>query len=258
VTIEMHQQPGSRQCSQEAIGGAHHGPVQVYLSSVSDASSSDGSGSWFKIFADTWAKNPSGGSGDDDYWGTKDLNACCGLMNVRIPSDLAPGDYLLRAEALALHAAGGSGGAQFYITCFQITVTGGGSNRPSGVTFPGAYSASHPGILCNIHTSLSSYSAPGPAVISGGTTKTAGSGCSGCESSCRPGSGPSGTLGGSTPTNTGGTNPTSTGTQPTTTSNPGGCQAQQWQQCGGIGFTGCTSCAQGTCTRQNDYYSQCI
>lgn len=84
------------------------------MASVSDAASASGSSaSWFKIFADTWAKNPSGGSGDDDFWGTKDINTCCGRMDVKIPSDLAPGDYLLRAEALALHTAGSSGQAQF-------------------------------------------------------------------------------------------------------------------------------------------------
>lgn len=29
VTIEMHQQSGDRSCSNEAIGGAHYGPVLV-------------------------------------------------------------------------------------------------------------------------------------------------------------------------------------------------------------------------------------
>lgn len=86
--------------------------MQVYLTKVSDATTADGSTGWFKIFADTWAKNPSGGSGDDDFWGTKDLNTCCGRMDVPIPADIASGDYLLRAEALALHTAGSPGGAQ--------------------------------------------------------------------------------------------------------------------------------------------------
>lgn len=249
VTIEMHQQNGDRSCNNEAIGGAHYGPVQVYMSAVSDASSSDGSGSWFKIFADTWRKNPNGYSGDDDYWGNKDLNNCCGLMDVPIPSNLAPGDYLLRAETIALHTAGSSGGAQFYITCYQVTVTGGGSNRPSGVSLPGAYRASDPGILVNIHSSLSSYTAPGPAVIQGGSTKEAGSPCSGCAATCKPGSGPTSTVPGGSPdpTNTGGSG------------DPGnGCQSPQWGQCGGIGWTGCTSCSQGSCQVINDYYHQCV
>ncbi len=30
-------------------------------------------------------------------------------------------------------------------------------------------------------------------------------------------------------------------------------------QCGGIGYTGCTTCASGTtCTKNGDYYSQCL
>ncbi|KAI0158029.1 glycosyl hydrolase family 61-domain-containing protein [Hypoxylon sp. FL1284] len=155
------------------------------MASVDDASTADGaSSSWFKIFADTWAKNPSGSSGDDDYWGTKDINTCCGRMDVPIPEDLAPGDYLLRAEALALHTAASSGGAQFYVTCFQLTVSGSGSAKPEGVSLPGAYDVSDPGILVDIHSAMSDYVAPGPSVYSGGSTKTAGSECEGCASTC--------------------------------------------------------------------------
>jgi len=40
-------------------------------------------------------------------------------MNVKVPSDIPSGDYLLRAEALALHTAGSNGGAQFYVTCCE-------------------------------------------------------------------------------------------------------------------------------------------
>ncbi|KAH9901502.1 cellobiohydrolaseII [Cubamyces lactineus] len=36
-------------------------------------------------------------------------------------------------------------------------------------------------------------------------------------------------------------------------------QSPVWGQCGGIGWTGPTTCASGSvCTKQNDYYSQCI
>lgn len=89
MTVEMHQQPNDRSCANEAIGGAHYGPVQVYMAKVSDASTAVGSSSgWFKVFADTWANT--GSSGSDDAWGTKDLNTCCGKMNVKIPTDIAP------------------------------------------------------------------------------------------------------------------------------------------------------------------------
>jgi cellulase len=206
--------------------------VIVYMSKVSDASTADGSSGWFKIFQDGWNKNPSGRSGDDDYWGVKDLNKCCGKMDVKIPSDIAPGDYLLRAEVIALHTAGSAGGAQLYMTCYQLTVTGGGSATPATVNFPGAYKSSDPGILVNIHAAMSGYTVPGPAVYSGGSTKSAGSGCSGCETTCAVGSGPSATLTQSSPASTA-----------TSAPGGGGCTAQKYQQCGGTGYTGCTNCA---------------
>ena len=204
---------------------------------MSDASTADGSAGWFKIFSDSWAKNPSGSSGDDDYWGTKDINTCCGKLNVKIPSDVAPGDYLFRAEALALHTAGSSGGAQFYVTCYQLTITGGGAANPATVTLPGAYKASDPGILVNIHAPMSSYVAPGPAVYAGGVTRQAGGACAGCEATCKAGSGPSGTAS-SVPQKT-----SSAAGGGATGGGGSGCTAAQYAQCGGTGFTGCTACA---------------
>jgi len=39
----------------------------------------------------------------------------------------------------------------------------------------------------------------------------------------------------------------------------GGCTAARWGQCGGIGFTGCTTCAAPySCVYTNDWYSQCL
>ncbi|KAI1135323.1 lytic polysaccharide monooxygenase [Hypoxylon sp. FL0543] len=254
VTIEMHQQPGDRSCGSEAIGGAHYGPVNVYLSKVSDASTADGSTPWYKIFADSWSAK--GSVGDADNWGTNDLNSCCGKMDVPIPADTPDGDYLLRAEVIALHTASSAGGAQFYISCYQITVAGGSAKSaavPAGVQLPGALKSSDPGIQINIHAKVSNYVNPGPAVVPGGTTKQAGSGCaSGCAKTCAVGSGPVGTAIGSAP-------------KPTSTAGAGnsggsaGCAQARYQQCGGQGYTGCTTCAEGlTCQDVSaPYYSQC-
>ncbi|KAH7078521.1 glycoside hydrolase [Paraphoma chrysanthemicola] len=173
VTVEMHQQNGDRSCKNEAIGGAHYGPVIVYMSKVDDSSKADGSSGWFKVYENGWAP-ANKRVGDDDYWGVKDMNACCGKVDVKIPAELAAGDYLLRAEVIALHTAGSSGGAQLYMSCYQLTVTGGGSLNPPTVRFPGAYKASDPGIQINIHAAISKYVVPGPAVIAGGTTVTPG------------------------------------------------------------------------------------
>lgn len=73
-------------------------------------------------------------------------------MGFTIPAATPDGDYLLRVEHIGLHVAQSSGAAQFYLSCAQITVTGGGSGTPGPlVAFPGAYSASDPGILININ-----------------------------------------------------------------------------------------------------------
>lgn len=239
VTVEMHQQNGDRSCANEAIGGAHHGPVIVYMSKVSDAATADGSAGWFKIFQDGWAKNPSGRVGDDDFWGTKDLNKCCGKMDVKIPADLAPGDYLLRAEAIALHAAGPGGGAQLYMTCYQLTVTGSGNANPPTISFPGAYAANDPGLAVSIHGAMSGYVVPGGPVYSGGTTKVAGSACTGCESTCAVGSGPTPTLSqpASSPSSSATPAPSGGGSNPSP-----GCTVPKWGQCGGQSYTGCTTC----------------
>jgi hypothetical protein len=61
---------------------------------------------------------------------------------------------------------------------------------------------------------------------------------------------------GSNPTPTSGNPLTST---PPPTTSPGGCTAARYAQCGGNGWTGCTSCqSPWTCQFQNDWYSQCL
>jgi cellulase len=90
-----------------------------------------------------------------------------------MPTCIAPGNYLLRAEIIALHSASKSMGAQFYMGCAQINVSGSGSTTGSStVSFPGAYGQSDPGILVSIYDSTGQpkgngtpYQIPGPAVM---------------------------------------------------------------------------------------------
>ncbi|KAF7957593.1 hypothetical protein EAE96_003167 [Botrytis aclada] len=158
VTVEMHQQPGDRSCANEAIGGAHYGPVILYMSKVSNAANDTGAGSWFKV-------DQEGYDVSRQWWGSQTLNANCGKRSFIIPSTLAPDDYLLRAEVIALHVASSVGGAQLYLSCFQLRVTGYGSKNPAGVLFPGAYSATDPGILINIYQTINNYTIPGPTTV---------------------------------------------------------------------------------------------
>lgn len=137
----------------------------VYLAKVSDAASASTSGNkWFKVAE----AGLSGGT-----WAVDTMISNGGWHYFTMPSCVAPGDYLMRVEILALHSASNRGQAQFYMECAQIRVTGSGSKTGSStVSFPGAYSATDPGILINIYGPAGkpdnggkAYSIPGPAVL---------------------------------------------------------------------------------------------
>lgn len=88
-----------------------------------------------------------------------------GEYSANIPASLPSGDYLLRIEQIALHNPGSP--PQFYISCAQITVTGGGTANPAKFAIPGHIKATDPGITVNIYNNFKSYTFPGPALFSG-------------------------------------------------------------------------------------------
>ena len=63
----------------------------------------------------------------------------------------------------ALHAASSYPGAQFYMECAQLQITGGtGAKTPSTVSFPGAYHGTDPGIKLSIYyPPVTNYTIPG-------------------------------------------------------------------------------------------------
>ena len=87
---------------------------------------------------------------------------------VTIPKCIPDGDYLLRIEQVGLHTASSVGGAQFYISCAQLHVSGGGNADPSPrVAIPGALKAADPGLVINIYYPIpQSYHDPGPEPFS--------------------------------------------------------------------------------------------
>jgi cellulase len=220
------------------IDPSHKGPTIAYLKKVTDATTDTGVGDgWFKIQEQGY--NPSTGS-----WGVTDLIANAGLQSITIPSCLANGQYLLRAELIALHSAGSSQGAQFYMECAQINVTGGsGTAAPSTVAFPGVYKSTDPGILINIYQTLPSYQIPGPTVF------TCGAGSGGGSPAPAPASSSSKPT---TPT----TLATGTKVSSTAVSSSTAKPAALYAQCGGGGWTGATTCVSGTCKAQSAYYSK--
>ncbi|KAI0739448.1 glycoside hydrolase [Daedaleopsis nitida] len=136
------------------------GPLMTYLASCGSAgcaSFNHSSARWFKI--------QESGLRSDGTWAMHDLYVG-EPAKVALPSNLAAGEYLLRHELLALHAAQTLGGAEFYPACVQLRVGGTKSGKPAAtVALPGAYSDTDKGILVDVYTDPgASYEFPGPAV----------------------------------------------------------------------------------------------
>ncbi|KZS93991.1 hypothetical protein SISNIDRAFT_484953 [Sistotremastrum niveocremeum HHB9708] len=88
-----------------------------------------------------------------------------GEYSFLIPTRLACGQYFLRIESIGFHAASSIGGAQFFLSCVQIDITGGGGGYPvgTGILLPGGYTGTDPGIVFNPYTTPypTSYPFPG-------------------------------------------------------------------------------------------------
>jgi cellulase len=122
--------------TQDPIDASHKGPLITYMAKVSNATTPTVTGlQWFKIWESGLTT-----SGGKATWAVDTLIANKGKVSFTIPACLPAGQYLLRHELIALHAASSYPGAQVYVECAQINVTGGGSKVPTNtVSFPGAY-----------------------------------------------------------------------------------------------------------------------
>jgi len=140
------------------------GPVMVWMfKCASTFASCTGAGQgWFKIDQMGMTAPPLTGTS----WGTAVVEATLKWTST-IPARLAPGNYLIRHELLALHQANTP---QWYPECAQIVVTGSGTAVPSGsylASIPAYASATDPGVDINIYSSTATtYTCPGPAVWS--------------------------------------------------------------------------------------------
>lgn len=221
------------------------GPISYYLAAVPNAATASTTGlAWFKVAHDGLSNGK---------WAVDTMIANAGWHYFTMPTCVAPSDYLLRVELIALHGAQtqgippfpnpsylklgtlnlinwDTGGAQFYMECAHIRVTGSGAQTGSTVSFPGAYKANDPGVQVNIYDNNgqpypTSYPIPGPAPIV----------CSGGGGSGRSPALPA---------------------QPAPETPALG--AGLYGQCGGATWTGPTTCAQGTCKVSSEHYSQCL
>ena len=256
---------------------SHHGPVIDYLANCNGPCESVDKTKleFFKIDDPAYISGSNPG-----FWATDVLISNNFTWLVQIPANIAPGNYVLRHEIIALHAAMSLDGAQAYPQCINLQIVGSGTNAPSGTPGESLYHETDPGILYNIYTSPEVYTVPGPTIISGVPISVSqfSSVATASSSATLPGGSPVGggttTTPPSTPTSTAKstttTKPTTTTssttmvitTKPTTTSTTaaggGGTGQSLYGQCGGSGWTGPTSCATGHCSTINAYYYQCV
>jgi cellulase len=156
VTFEWHHD--TRSASDDIIANSHRGPVLTYIAPTEKGTAGSG---WVKIAEEGYSNGK---------WAVDNLIANRGKHSITVP-DIPAGEYLLRPEIIALHEGNRQGGAQLYMECVQIKVTSSGTKAlPAGVSIPGVYKATDPGILFDIYNSFTSYPIPGPAVWDGSSS----------------------------------------------------------------------------------------
>ncbi|KAI1658639.1 glycoside hydrolase family 61 protein [Daldinia decipiens] len=138
----------------------HPGPITHFLyGPVGDAAKASGVGAgWFKIDERDYV---------DGHWANEVVQNNGGNYTFKLPTGLKSGDYLLRSEMLALHASQTVGGAQFYIGCMQLKITGSGGQCSPTISLPGAYNAQDKNIyIPDVYNGFdpTTYAAPGGPV----------------------------------------------------------------------------------------------
>ncbi|KAF8066992.1 glycoside hydrolase family 61 protein [Lyophyllum atratum] len=139
------------------------GPMLTYMASCGSTTCDKfdaQTAKWFKI-------QQVGRKSSGDAWAQADLMTGSPAP-VTIPSNIAPGNYLIRHEIIALHLANSPGGAEFYPSCAQLRIGGSQTGKPTSselVSLPGAYSDNDPGIFDkNVFDAKAAYTFPGPKI----------------------------------------------------------------------------------------------
>jgi len=245
----------------DIIDPSHKGPITVYIAPLS----SNGQGAVWSKLAESGFTN--------GVWATQTMVANGGKHSVTLPASLKAGDYLLRAEIIALHEAdtdfvnNPARGAQFYPSCSQFTVSGGGNAVPNqAFNFIGGYTPTGQGILFSIYQQFTTYPIPGPQVWVPSASSPAPAPVAPKPAPAKP-----------VPAKPAPQKPAPQKPAPQKPAPPhhkpahphhkpapapkpvGGKVFPKYYQCAGKTFPEQGTCAPGsTCRYQNDYYSQCL
>ncbi|OLN86725.1 Endoglucanase-7 [Colletotrichum chlorophyti] len=151
---------------------SHVGPVLTYAAKV------DGDFSAIDKETLKWVKIDEAGI---DYatqeWAATKLIKNNNTWTSTVPETLAPGNYVLRHEIIAMHGAGALNGAQNYPQCINVEITGSGTENPEGVLGTALYKNTDAGIKFNMkpYTTIESYVIPGPKLYGPGSGSGSGS-----------------------------------------------------------------------------------
>lgn len=267
----FHNTPGA---GDDCIDPSHLGPIMHWIAPLS----SNGNGAVWSKLAETGFEN--------GKWAVQTLIANGCEWTITIPPQVKAGDYLIKGEIIALHEAdtnfrsNNARGAQFYPSCSQFTITGGGNAVPDeNFNFIGGYTPTGPGILFNLYSGFTSYPFPGPNVWVPTSSGSPAPAPAPKPITSKPAAvKPKPTTVPKPPvhqtvqpkpttmvTSTRAKGHHSTGghhhhtVKPTPPASAGQQLVGKWGQCGGKNWTGGKACASGsTCKFQNDYYSQCL
>ncbi|TLD33065.1 hypothetical protein PspLS_00133 [Pyricularia sp. CBS 133598] len=154
-------------------GMKHPGPAQVYVSRApGSVKEYDGSGDWLKVHQSLLCKDPIVARDlQYDGWCMYGENK----IEFEVPETLPDGEYLVRAEHIAIHGAH-DGKAEFYYSCAQVRIQGSNATAlPAGAEtakIPGVYKPDDAAINFSVWGGKTAYPLiPGIAVAPGGTVR---------------------------------------------------------------------------------------
>jgi hypothetical protein len=167
--------PGDKVALKQAFGGTgmkHPGPTQVYMSKApsGDVKSYTGDSDWIKVFEGLLCKSGDPEALQNDAWCMWGEDR----IEFTVPTTLSSGQYLVRAEHIAIHGAH-DGQAEFYYACAQVEVESNSFSTTAltpTVKIPGVYQADDPAINFSVWNGKTTYpDIPGPEVVKGGHTR---------------------------------------------------------------------------------------
>ncbi|ROT41278.1 glycoside hydrolase [Sodiomyces alkalinus F11] len=172
-TVSFHWTSDDKQLNPYGWAPSHKGPIMTYIAPCphGDCVNLDKSAlRWTKIDHKGLVAGPASDAG---YWATDALRDNGGVDTISLPASIAPGNYVLRHELVALHKAH-EWEPEFYPQCVNIRITGqpGGDDLgASGVPARELYRHGDPALYgFDLHREGAEayYNVPGPWVYGQG------------------------------------------------------------------------------------------